>query len=176
MDKRQITIVFTKEQVDALGVVAQMARTGSGYTPDEVVAKIQEVQVPLLDAVGGIQYLWNAAPPYPPVPPTDPLASFKAKQAISQNCAWVTITPEETGAVAAAAQQDYHLYIQFYTVGGSGGMGVQEIVDAASPTGYSFFKQEVLTPDVNQAADAEVARLCALQNPPRTVPPPITFN
>jgi hypothetical protein len=103
-------------------------------------------------------------------PSGDPLARCKARQAVSNNCLWVLVTPEESGALEAAGV-DTHVYNQFYTVGGSGGLGMNEQVDASSPSGYIFVTiEQERVPDVDQVADKYIAKVAADQG--RTVPPP----
>jgi len=111
-----------------------------------------------------------AAPPVPP--PTDPLTAFRARQAVSQNCAWVLISPAESGALRAVYGDAVSQYNQFYTVGGSGGLGIAERPEATSPSGYVYADAAGnWQPDVSAAADARVAELAAAQG--RPVPPPI---
>jgi len=109
--------------------------------------------------------------PGPTPPPADPIAAFRARQRVSQNCAWVLITPQEAGALEAAGY-DIHAYNQFYTVGGSGGLGIAERPDGSSPSGYVFVDaNQHWQPDVNQAADKRVQELADAQG--RPVPPPL---
>ena len=128
--------------------------------------------VEVFNNIGAQDYFYKLA--YPDGPPVDPLASFRARQAVSQNCAWVLITPAESGALRAVYGDVVSQYNQFYTVGGSGGLGIAERVDATSPSGYAYIDaNQQWQPDVGGAADARVAAIAASQNPPRPVPPPI---
>ncbi len=109
-------------------------------------------------------------PPTPPVSPPaqgDGLDAFRARQAVSQNCAWVLTTSVESGALLARLGDVYHAYVQFYTVGGSGSVAPNEVANPASPSGYSYWTvDQQLLPDVGQAADAYVAQRCAEQGIP----------
>ena len=113
-------------------------------------------------------------PPEPtPIPPTpippqgDGLDAFRARQRVSQNCAWVLTTSAESGALSAKLGASYHQYVQFYTVGGTGSVAPQEMVNPASPSGYSFWTvDQQLRDDVNQAADAYVVQRCQEQQIP----------
>ncbi len=97
-------------------------------------------------------------------------ANFMSRQAVSQNCAWVQITPGENSTLIALGV-NVPQYNNFYTVGGSGGLGLSERPDAVSPIGYVYTDHgDVQLPDVDQAADKRIAVLAAEQG--RPVPPP----
>ena len=82
------------------------------------------------------------------------------------------ITPAESGALRDVYGDVVSQYNQFYTVGGSGGLGIAERPDASSPSGYVYVNaNQEWAPDVNQAADKRVAELAEQQG--RTVPPPL---
>ena len=118
----------------------------------------------------GDAFVPDSTPPGPP--PSDPLAAFRARQAVSQTCAWVQITPAESGALRDVYGDVVSQYNQFYTVGGSGGLGIAERPDVSSPSGYVYVNaNQEWAPDVNQAADKRVAELAEQQG--RAVPPPI---
>lgn len=120
----------------------------------------------------GDAFVPDSTPPGPTPPPSDPLEAFRARQAVSQNCAWVQITPAESGALRDVYGDVVSQYNQFYTVGGSGGLGIAERPDASSPSGYVYVNaNQEWAPDVNQAADKRVAELAEQQG--RTVPPPL---
>lgn len=113
-------------------------------------------------------------PPAPPPVPGDPLAAFFARAAVSQNCAWVLVTPQESGALRDRFGDKVSQYNQFYTVGGSGGLGIGERVDPTSPSGFSFVGADgEWHHDVGGAADARVAEIGAAQEPKRSAPRPI---
>ncbi len=115
--------------------------------------------------------------PTGPIPPVgDGLDDFRARQRVSQNCAWVQVTPAESSLLLAALGPIKNTYTNFYTIGGSGGLGAFEAPDPNSPTGYSFqdFSDNhggAVTYDVNQAADVCVQWFATQQG--RTVPPPV---
>jgi len=145
----------------------------------QVIDAGQPVQRATFDAM---QRLVRAEPiegeppiPAPPPPaPTDPLAGFWARSNVSQNCAWVLITPQESGALRDRYGDAVSQYNQFYTVGGSGGLGVAERVDPSSPTGYSFVGADgQWHPDIAGAADLRVAEIGSAQDPKRAAPRPI---
>lgn len=104
-------------------------------------------------------------------PPVDPLATFRARQAVSQNCAWVLITPAESDALRAVYGDLVSTYNNFYTVGGSGGLGIAERFDAAAGVYLYIDANQKWQQDVMGAADVRVAEIAASQG--RTVPGPI---
>jgi hypothetical protein len=113
-------------------------------------------------------------PPWSPPVVIDPLGAFFARAAVSQNCAWVLVSPQESGALRDRYGDKVSQYNQFYTVGGSGGLGIAERVDPTSPSGYSFVGADgQWHHDVGGAADARVAEIGAAQDPPRRAPGPI---
>lgn len=111
-------------------------------------------------------------PPLPLPPPSgDPLATFRARQAIGQNCAWVLLTSAEEVALLALHGDVIHNYVNFYTAGGSGALGVNEIMSLAGGNYVFVGPSGTWEPDINGAADAYVATLAAAQG--RTVPGPL---
>lgn len=103
------------------------------------------------------------------------LADFMSRQQVSQNCAWVQITPEESGAVRDQCGEVVSQYNNFYTVGGSGGLGLSERPDAFCPIGYVYTDHgDVQLPDFDQAADKRIAILAKQQE--RPVPPPLAVH
>lgn len=138
----------------------------------------EEVRKNIGDLVGYLNL--QDSEQYPPVPvpgpdpdPTDPLSGFRARQLVGQNCAWVLMTPQEASALEAAlGAAVYKEHTQFYTVGGSGGLGLNELAFADSPSGYKFVQNDTWVPDVGGAADAAV--LAAAIEQQRVVPAPVT--
>jgi hypothetical protein len=106
---------------------------------------------------------------------SDPLHEFFLRSDVGENAAWNLCTDaERTAGIAKWGQPAVDERFAFYSGGGSGGMNVREIVDAASPSGYSFWSfenGEQLLHDVNKAADAYIGRLAASQG--RVVPAPL---
>lgn len=126
---------------------------------------------PAMDAVQKKTRALAGSDPGPTPDPSDPLATFRARQAVSQNCAWFLMTPQEAPALLTALGDAYHVYVNFYTPGGSGALGVNERLDAG--LGYVFVNaNQDWQQDVNQAADVRVAQIAASQPTPVTVPPP----
>lgn len=104
-------------------------------------------------------------------PAVDPLERARARQRVSQNCLWVGLLPDETSPlIAKIGEAAYHVYGQFYTVGGTGSVAANEQPRADSPTGWSFVDNlGNFVHDVNQAADDLVEQRCFDQQRP---PPP----
>ena len=124
---------------------------------------------------------WATAPDTTPIP-TDPEATFMARAAVGQNCAWGNLlTPAEQNWAVGKWGAEASLRIQAYAGGGSGGANVQE---RRNPDGtYSFIKFEggpdgVWYPDVKvtqlDGSQVSAADLwCAEKKKPNTLPRPL---
>lgn len=105
----------------------------------------------------------------PDVAPVDPLAAFKARQAVSQNCAWFQVTGGEKEALYKIYPPDViNSYSQFYAGGGSGGMNIQERPrvdgDPPSASGYVYVGQTGnWETDVEDAADIWLVAVATAQ-------------
>lgn len=113
------------------------------------------------------------ATPVPPTPADTPEARLKARQAVSQNCAWVLMSLSDQNYFRAK-DPNATKYTQFYTVGGSGSPAVGELANApglpVSPSGYCYVGSDnQWHPDVNGEADALVAKNAG---GPQNVPAP----
>jgi hypothetical protein len=136
------------------------------------------------DFAGAVNY-WKAnQDKFVPVPipgptPADPLADFNARAKVGQLCAWALCTDAEATALKAIYGYDPVVTrVQFYGASGGGGVNVNEVKRAASPSGYAFWSIQaggdpVLVDDVNGAGDKYVQWLCA-QLPARPVPAPLS--
>lgn len=115
------------------------------------------------------------ATPVPIPVPSNPIEAFKARQRVSQNCAWFLLSPPEEGSMKAAMPnraEEISRYVAFYTPGGSGALGINERLDPTD--GYVFVdSNQNWVKDINQAADVEVQRIATSQS--RTVPGPFVF-
>ena len=104
-------------------------------------------------------------PPTPAPPPgAGPEATIAARAAVGQNCLWNLLTSEEEVYLLNKHGPVIHQYVQFYSGGGSGGMNVQERVNPASVSGFSFVNgNQQWQDDVGGAADAYVLALASSQ-------------
>lgn len=160
-------ILYTQRDalVEVAGLMQDAEKKGTGY--EKAFAKFVQHKALIYDNIGA-QDWWSQH--QIPAPPADPLAAFRARQQVSDNCAWMFNDDIENGHLLAALGDKYHQYRNFYT-------HIYPLLElhavsvgVVSSTGWAYVGEDQnWHADENRAADALIAKYAAAAG---TVPPP----